>query len=690
MNQLKKDLLFEIGTEDIPPPYLPKIGSELEDSASAELEDNNIEFGKVKLYYTPRRLALIVKDVSENQSTKNKTIKGPPAHVAIDEDEEYTEAALGFARNEDADPGDLYRKETDQGEYLFLDKKVGGKKSSKLLRKLLPALVRNLHQPEKMKWDGSGIEFIRPIRWLVCLFGEEILDLKIANLTAGNKSRGHRFLSPDPIELQKPSEYVRKLKKNHVVAKPEERKNMVLNQAKDSADEINAELKTDKDFLTILANSLEYPTPVRGRFPEKFLDLPPVLLYKTLRKQARLIPLRSEEGSPKPYFIGFRDGKEDSTGEVKKGYESVIKSRLRDTQFFFENDRSKPLAEYTSQLKKVTFLKDLGTIWDKVSRIRRLANTLHKETGLGKEETVDRTAFLCKADLVTEIVDEYPDLQGKIGSIYAELDGEEKEVVEGIKEQYKPENAEDSPPKTNTGTLISIADKLDTLLGSFFLGEEPTGSKDPHGLRRKARAVIRTIIEGKLDLDLFEILDEGAELFESLNDKSSRDRLKEFFGKRLEAALKKNYGLPYDVVSAVTKHRKTNAFDVYRRAKALGEFKGTEELTGLLAPFERIKNITDGGSEEFDPDLFRKDEERKLWQEYIKKNNKINKAIETADYSKAIKHLTELKDPIDDYFENVLIMADEEKIKENRISFLLNLEKTFERIGDLTEIVEEE
>lgn len=402
------------------------------------------------------------------------------------------------------------------------------------------------------------------------------------------------------------------------------------------------------------------------------------------------MPLVDSEGNPMASFVGFRDGSEEGIDEVKNGYESVIYARLRDSKFFFEHDREQPLESYVEELDEVTFQKELGSIRDKVERMREISAELAGKVDGLDEELLDRAVLLSKADLVTEVVDEFPSLEGTIGAHYAELDDEPEQVVKGIAEHYRPRKSSDSTPDTDIGVAVSIADKLDTLFGSFIIGEEPSGTRDPYGLRRKTDGVVRTIIEAELDTDLAEILKAVKGLYNLEGRDEAEEKLFSYFVKRIGQVLELNYGIPYDVVDAVNLGKGLKIYEVYLRATALTGFKKSRRMKDLVDSFTRVVNITeDSDLEGFDPDLFELNEEKHLWKELADREEEFENLLDQKDYDRLIEELLSLKGPLDDYFDNVMVMAEEDRVRENRLGFLNYLKDFFFQVGDLSRIVTE-
>ncbi|MCF7890365.1 glycine--tRNA ligase subunit beta [Candidatus Bipolaricaulota bacterium] len=687
---MSEDLLFELGTEEIPPTFLPEVAENLEEDFRTGLNEERLDFGEIELFYTPRRLAVLVKELQERQEDRVEKHRGPSEGIGLDENGNYTIAAKKFAQGHGATEEDLYVEETGDGTYFFVDERIEGKKTDKLLPALLSSVIKDLDQPEKMCWDDSSVRFIRPIRWITCIMGSNKVDMDIGNVESVAHTRGHRFHGDERIHLDNPSRYEEKLEENYVIPDPACRKEKMDAQLSEVTSDLDASMASEKEFLELLSNTLEYPSIVSGSFPDEFLDLPDELLFKTLTGEARLIPLVDSTGEPISTFIGFRDGPSDETGRVRVGYESVINARLRDSKFFFSHDREQPLEEYLDELKTVTFQEKLGSIHDKVARMRKIAGRLSSNLEEYDPELVDRTVQLSKADLVTEVVDEFPSLEGTIGAYYAELDGEPEEVVQGIKQHYNPRNARDDTPEHPTAIAASISDKLDTLLGSFLIGEEPTGTKDPYGLRRKADGIIRTFIGREINLDISELIEYAGSLYEVGGTDEIINSLNNYFEERLERVLERVYEVPYDVVNAVSHPGRLNFYDSYLRATTLEEFKEKQEMKDLVDSFTRIVNITEGREKgEVNPEVFQLSQEKELWETVTGKIDDIEELARKQSYGKMARELLNLKEPIDEYFDNVMIMVDDEDLRRNRINFLLYLKEPFLKLGDLSKIVTE-
>jgi len=684
-----KDLLLEIGVEEMPPLEAPRLADQLRSSAQQLFKEHRLDFESVAVYHTPRRLVLFVRGLSEEQREAVQEIKGPPKRIGFDEEGKPTQAALGFCRRHGAKPEELFVKETPEGEYLFLRVVTPGRPTAELLPELLPQLIGGLSPSETMRWEEANLKFIRPIRWLLCLFGDEFIEFSYGSLRSGKLTRGHRFLGASEIEIRSIPEYFEKLEENGVILDQLERRALIQKSLEKISKEIKAHPVLSEALLSEITNNLEHPTPVLGEFPEEFLELPREILETTLVVHQKFVPFVVGE-RPSPHFVGFRDGGEDPDGTVRRGYERVVVARLTDSKFFFTEDRKKSLAERAGELRGVIFQERLGSIWDKVERMRKFAAEIAKRLGVSDLEDVDRTVFLCKADLLTAMVGEFPDLEGIVGGIYARLDGEPPAVAQGIYEHYLPKGADDPVPQTVPGMITSLADKLDTVVGSLLLGEEPTGSRDPFGLRRKANGIIKIAIERELDLDLFALIRDLEGLYAFLPDRKPLKAVEEFFHERLYQELRSDYKISYDIADAVLAARDGNFFRAYLRAKSLEEIREEERFQALVVAFSRAANITRGQKAHgFDPQRFQEEAERELWRAYLKAEGQIKRLLPQRDYRAIIERLITLKEPIDRYFDEVLVMAPDALIRQNRLGFLSKIVELFLTIGDLSKIVVE-
>jgi len=683
-----KDLLLEIGVEELPPREAPLLAGQLEAAAEEAFREERLAFQAITTYYTPHRLVLLVKGLAEEQAEEVRRVRGPARRVAFDEEGRPTQAALGFAKSQGVSVEELIVRESGGGEYLFVEKIVPGRPTEQLLPQLLPKLISRLTPSETMRWDDSGVKFIRPIRWLLCLYGDQIIEFTYGRVRSGSVTKGHRFLGRREIEVVSIPEYFDKLRGNGVMLDPLERRAHVKGALEGISKKIKARPVLNEALLSEIADNLEHPTPILGEFPEEFLKLPREVLETTLVEHQKFVPF-AVGGAASPYFVGFRDGGEDD-GTVRKGYERVVIARLTDSKFFFDTDRATPLAELARRLKGVIYQEKLGSIWDKVERMRKIAAKVAERLKLSEASEIDRTIFLCKADLLTAMVGEFPDLEGIIGGIYAELEGEPQLVSRGIYEHYLPKGADDPVPESITGVVASLADKLDTVVGSLLLGEEPTGSRDPFALRRKANGVIRIAIERELDIDFFKLIRDIEGLYAFIPDRKPLKRVEDFFTERLYHELRGDYGIAYDVAEATCATRDGNFYRALRRARSLEAIRKEERFQQLVIAFSRVANITRGQkAHSFDPQRFQEEAERELWRAFLKAEGQIKRLLPQGDYEGIIEKLLTLKGPIDRYFDEVLVMAPDALLRQNRLGFLSKIVELFLTVGDLSKLVVE-
>ncbi|MBI1729234.1 glycine--tRNA ligase subunit beta [Candidatus Acetothermia bacterium] len=685
-----QDLLFEIGVEEIPPRESPMLARQLSAAAEDQFRAARLGYSGLEVYYTPRRLVLSIGNLDEGQKDITQEVKGPSKKIAFDADGKPTKAALGFCKGQAVEAESLYVKEIPEGEYVFAKKKVTGRLTSGLLPDILPKLIEGLAPSETMRWDDSGIRFIRPIRWLLCYLDDQPVEIEFGRLKSGKSTRGHRLLGEPQIEIKDAHDYFKKIKSNGVVLEPDKRRANIKEALRKVTGEIKAQPNLSPELLAEIADNLENPSPILGKFPDEFLKLPREILETTLIEHQKFIPFVVNE-NPSPYFVGFRDGTVGSDELVNSGYERVVGARLTDSQFFFNEDRRTTLSERAKMLKSVVYQERLGTISDKVERMRKFASEIGSRLNYGRAEEIDRTVSLCKGDLLTTMVGEFPELQGIVGGIYAKLEGEPELVSKGIYEHYLPDKADDPVPQTLAGIATSLADKLDTLVGSLLQGAEVTGSRDPFGLRRKANGIIRISLEHRLNLDFFQLIDDLKGLYSFLASKAETQKIKDFLIERLYQELRTDYEIAYDIVDAVTAARDGNFNRVLFRARALEKIREEADFQSLVIAFSRVCNITRGqpSAGSFDPQLFEDEAERGLWRAYLKAEGQIGQLAHAAQYEKIIQHLIELREPIDHYFDKVLVMANDRDVRQNRLGFLTKIVELFFTVGDLSKIVVE-
>ncbi|MDX1455129.1 MAG: glycine--tRNA ligase subunit beta [Gammaproteobacteria bacterium] len=699
----RKDFLVEIGCEELPPNALRGLAAEFAQRVLDGLKDADPVLCKeVRDYWycSPRRMALVLQDVPVESPSKESEVLGPPVKAAFDQDGNPTKAAEGFAAKNGVSVDQLERRETDKGEKLACTVTVVGKQAADELPGIVEEALKKLNVPKRMRWGDGAIEFARPIHWIVMLFGKEVIDTRVMGVQTGRDSRGHRFHHPSPVSIPSPSEYAAALEAAHV------RVNDASNSlAEWLGEQVNA-VASDHDATPIGADDgselldevaalNEWPVPVVGNIPERFMDLPEEVLVTTLEVHQRYFPLRGADGRLLAKFITFANIESKEPDKVRIGNERVVAPRLEDAMFFWNTDRKQKLAERLPKLDSVTFQKDLGSYGDKVKRVAAIAEGI-ADTIDGDTALAERAAMLAKCDLVTDMVFEFTELQGVIGCYYAEADGEEPEVSQAVFEQYLPRFAGDRLPASKTGQALAIADKLDTIVGMFAIGQPPTGSKDPFALRRQALGLLRIIIEHQLPLDLQELVaDSYQALYPGRDGLQDRAEIMEFFMERLRGYCA-DKGIRADLFMAVQEADVRQPHDFMQRARAIAGFMQRDEAAALAAANKRINNIirkTATSAEEWQPlsgdydaSLFVEPQEQALAEKYEHLKNQVIARIEAHEYSEALDELAALKGEIDAFFDAVMVNADDPGVARNRLELLAAFSGLFDRIADFSQI----
>ncbi len=659
--------LLEIGCEELPYKFIAQAIEQLKNGFSKFLKENNIKYSDINVLATPRRLAVIIDGLAEKQDDETKILRGPIKNVAYDKNGNLTKAGEGFLKKNGVNPQDAYL----QDNYLHAKVEIKGKETANVLQENIPTLILKMQGSHFMRWDNFEEKFQRPIRWIVSIMDEKEVPIQIINIKSGRVSRGHRFANPNTVEINNPDEYIEKLKSVNVIVNQDERKAEIVRQAKAEADKIGAVPRYSEDLLEEVTQLCEWPVAVTCEFDKEFLTIPEEVTVTVMAVHQRYFALY-KDGKLTNKFITITNYVGDEFENIKAGNLRVIKARLDDAVFFFNEDTKKPLSDYVEGLKGMTFQKGMGSIYDKTQRIVELSKIISED--LGKtSETINRTAQLCKADLCTSLVFEFTELQGYIGSDYARISGENNSVVEGIKEHYFPLNADSELAKTIEGQIVGIADKLDTICAVFVDGKKPTGSSDPLGVRRAALGVIKTIIANHLKLDLNKLLEKTLELLpvkkDCIND------IQEFFTQRLIIFLNDEY--KKDILEAcAAKNPLKDLSDYVSRVKAVSAMNSPQ----LLESANRIiKILKEPVCCEINSNLFKHDSEDKLY-EAIKSMN------DTDDYNEYLTQLNGLIPSITAFFDNVLVMDNDVNVKNNRLSMLTLLKEKLEKLCDFSKI----
>ncbi len=688
---MPKEFLLEIGTEEIPSRFMPRVLADMEGLINKELETLRIGFGGTRVFGTPRRLVFYIDNMSNRQKDVYVNMIGPSIKVAFDGDGNPTKAAIGFARAQGLDVADLERVINPKGEYVAVKKIERGNDTREVLSSLLPRFITSIPFPKSMRWGESSIRFVRPIHWILCLFGGEVVLFKVDDIESSDQSFGHRFMRPSPFKVRDFKDYVEQLRRAYVIVDPAERRKGIEKLVSQAAIELSGKALDDEGLLENVTYLVEYPTAVVGNFEKEFLNLPREVLISSMREHQMYFSVVDESGSLLPHFIAINNTPAKDPQVVAKGHERVLKARLSDAEFFFKEDRKIPLSERVDSLKDIVFQSDLGSLYEKVMRVQRIAKDLASEIEPDQEEATERAVLLCKADLTSGMVGEFPKLQGVMGREYALLSGEDVNVATAIYEHYLPRFAGDCLPRTPVGAFVSIADKLDTVVGCFGVGLVPTGTSDPYALRRQALGIINIILDKKYPISLSNLIERSISY---LDGKISDDPVKvkegvmEFFRLRLQHQLT-SQKYPYDVVDAVLTLYFDDLVDSFEKVKALQAFKLQPDFKALAIAFKRVSNILNQSpaGEEIHVSLFEDPEEGTLFKAFEDVQGHVAKLISEKRYLEALSKMVRLRVPVDDFFDNVMVMVEDERVRENRLALLARISGLFLKIADFTRIV---
>lgn len=690
-----KDLLLEIGTEEMPASAVNLGIEQLRENASKMFEAKRLSFLSLDATGAPRRLVLLVTNLSEVQSEVVHEIRGPARKVAYTDDGEPTAAAIGFASAQKVKVTDLVVRSTPQGDYVFAIKREKGLPTSRLLPELLPKLILSLSFPKSMRWGEGEIRFVRPIRWLLALYGNKVVDFSLDNLRASNLTWGHRFLAKNPLKVKNPRDYFGTLEeKGKVVVDHRKRERIIRDKIEQVAKEIGGRALIDPQTFTEVVNLVEFPHTIFGAFPSEYVSLPHDVLATVMESHQRYFPVEDEEGNLLPYFIVVHNGDPMHDDTIRKGHEMVLTARLADAKFFYEEDQKEPLAARLEKLKGIIFQEKLGTLHDKAKRVQNLVMEIGRALKIDEStlKEAERVAYLSKADLLTEMVGEFSDLQGIMGREYARLSGEPENVAIGIFEHYLPRFASDILPSTPVGKIVSIADKLDTIVGYFSVGLLPTGSEDPYSLRRQGQGIISIILENRFPLSLSEMIHLSLDLYHKAGFKyrpfeEVEIELQDFFMGRFKGELLTE-GFNYDIINAVLGEKPDNLTDLRDRVVSIAKYKESPILDDLIVAFTRCKNLSNpslgSGVKE---QLFSEEEERGLYQKLIEVEKIIDEYLERTDYDRAIENLAGLRPYVDRFFDKVLVMTEDKRIRHNRVSLLNRCVELFLKIADFSQLV---
>jgi len=687
------DLLVEIGTEELPPKTLRTLSEAFGEALCERLEAKILGSHECTVYATPRRLAVLVRDVPTNQPDRDVERRGPALDAAFDADGNPTRAAEGFARSCGVEVAHLDRFETADGRWLLFRSTDVGESTLSLLPAIVEEALAKLPIARRMRWSNVNVEFVRPVHWVTVLYGASVLEEDIMGIRSGGVTYGHRFHHPGAVELTEPSAYAGTLYGGaHVVADFDARKEMILTQVEAAADTMGGRAVIDDTLLEENTALVEWPVSVTGSFDVLYLSLPDCVLTATMQGHQRYFPVIGEDGALMPHFIAISNIESSNPETVRNGNERVIRPRLVDASFFFENDKKTTLESRRDALKAVVYQEKLGSIYDKSERVASLAGVVAIAMGLNPEEVklARRAGTLYKCDLVTDMVGEFPELQGAMGREYALAEGDDHRVANAIGESYSPRFAGDRIPASPIGRALSVADRLDTLVGIFLIGQAPTGDKDPFALRRAALGALRIMIEGELPLDLRKLLKSTVDGFAQFADSAGVvDEVMEFVLDRLKAYFV-DQGVPVDVFQAVQARDPSEPHDFAKRVHAVDAFRKLPEAASLAAANKRIQNILKQAGDDVpgkvDDTLFAADAEWNLAAKTLGLSPRVRDMLKKRDYTTAMTSLAGLREEVDDFFDNVKVMDDDERLRKNRLALLLSISNLFLETADISRL----
>ncbi len=691
---MSKDLLYEIGTEEIPAKYMPATLEQVKGIAESMLKGSRIAFEEIKTYGTPRRIVLFVRGMAEQQEDLQELVKGPSKKAAYDESGNPSKALLGFLKGQKAELHEVLLQGLSGVEYIYFMKQEKGQPTKEVLKTILPNILTSITFPKSMKWGNKSFRFARPVRWLVPILGDELIGFDKDGILCSRDTKGHRVLSKGSMEIRNTAEYFEKLREGFVIVDQDERRSLIRKQCEELAKAKGGEVLMDEKLLEEVVYLVEYPTALMGGFEAEYLKLPKEVVVTPMKEHQKYFPVIDKNKKLMNYFITVRNGDSRFMETVQEGNEKVLRARLADANFFYSEDRKNSLESWVEKLKSVVFQEALGTIYDKTQRITAVSGYMAEAVGLNSDERKHllRSAYLCKADLVSGMVKEFDELQGIMGREYALLQGEREEVADAILEHYLPRFAGDYTPETVNGSILSISDKMDTICGCFAIGIQPTGSQDPYALRRQAIGATSIILEGKMHLGLAHLADTALKSFVEKgilkgDAKVIKRDVIEFFKQRFRnVMIDKDF--EYDVIDAVINAEFDDIYDSYLKIEELSKWKHRDEFVSILGSFNRVSNLASKAkSSEINIELFTEKAELELLKAFDRVNSEYEGYVDNREYGKALKLMITLKKPIDDFFDNIMVMVEDEDIKNNRLGLLKSMANMMNRMADLGAIV---
>lgn len=692
------NLLLEIGSEEIPAGYISPALKALSANLLQRLDDARIEHGDAKIYGTPRRLAVIVEDIAPKQNSIKSELVGPPANIGFDEGGNPTMAAEKFAEKAGVPVNALGIKETPKGAYLYAQRTDRGMATSRLIKDILPEVILSIPFPKKMRWADLNIEFARPIHNIVALLGKTVIQFKLGNLKTGRFTIGHSFMAPGKIKLAVADDYVGELRRAHVLVDLKERKALLEREITRVAGQLGGSVLPDDDLVDIVNNLVEYPIAVAGKFDEEFLEVPGEVLINAMREHQRYFAVVDSNAKLMPCFIAVNNTRTKDLTIVAKGHERVLRARLADAQFFYHGDLEISNDERVEKLKGVLFQAELGTMYEKIERVGAIAEFIAANVDIGPQPgaadtglktQVLRAARLCKADLVSQVVGEFPKLQGIMGRVYAAIAGEHFSVATAIEEHYRPVYSGAPLPETPAGAILSIADKIDSICGCFSVGLIPTGASDPYALRRQGIGLIQIMLDQGFTFSLFELIDNSLKLFKPDNLSAVNGQVYNFLKNRMTGLLSEG-GFSKDSIAAVLSVSCDNIPETWKRVGALEKLKAKPDFEPLAAAFKRVVNIIkkadDFQAAEVNPEFFEHESESALLAAYESVKKKVEEDLAKGFFDQALLKIAALRDAVDTFFEGVMVMAEDMKVRRNRLSLLGHIAALFGKFADFSKI----
>jgi len=685
----KRNLLLEIGLEEMPARFINDSINQLADKVSAWFANKKIEYSELKMFSTPRRLAVLVTEVAERQEDSHEEAKGPAKKIALAADGTWSKAAQGFTRGQGMTVEDIYFKEINGVEYAHVKKFIEGQNTANLLPEM-QSMITGLSFPKNMRWANEELRYVRPIKWLIAMFGNDVIPFSITGVETGNRTRGHRFLGTEFV-LGSPDNYEEELLNQYIIADADKRKKAIQTQLENIEQENDWVIPVDEELLDEVTNLVEYPTALYGRFEEEFLEIPEEVLITSMKEHQRYFPVKSKNGELLPYFVTVRNGDHQHLEKVSRGNEKVLRARLADAAFFYKEDQKLAIDDALAKLKNIVYHEEIGTVAEKSSRVRMLANLISERLGLDKETqtAVDRTAEISKFDLVTQMVYEFPELQGIMGEKYAMQKGETPAVAKAINEHYMPRNAEDGTADSDAGAVVAISEKLDTICSFFAIGVIPSGSQDPYALRRQATGIVQTLVNKKWSISLELLLGLSLNLISEsgilkrTNEETFQD-LSHFFGLRVKHLLQEQ-GIRYDLIDATLGSGLRDIPGLLDKASVLQEKKDEDGFKESIEALSRVLNIASKAEVvgDINEDLFENEQEKLLYGKFLDAAKQEEEGIAAEAFYQLLESL---KVEINNYFEHTMVMADKLDVRENRLNqmaMLASLITKFAKVNDI-------